>query len=164
MPLSLPTRLTSLLLIAALSACGFRLAGTASLPASLQRIQLETRDLDSRQRNTLLNRLRRAGADVSIEPGAGRTRLSVRLQSPPDQRLITSASSGKTINRLTRRLEYSLETADGQVLASARSLSLENEFTLDDDNLLSAADERQSVVEELEENLYELLIRQLQRI
>lgn len=162
---STPRRLTTLLLLlVALYGCGFRLAGTAPLPESLDRIQLETTNFDNRQQNELLQRLRRAGADVSLEPGSDRTRLRVTLQALPDQRLITSASSGKSVNRLTRRLEYRLQDPDGIMLTEPGSLTLENEYTLDDDNLLSASDEKQSVVEDLEKNLYEQLIRQLQRI
>ena len=153
-----------LLLSAAAYGCGFRLAGTAALPPSLTSIQLETLDFDNRQRDALLRRLQRAGAGVSIEPSADRPRLSVRLVAPRDQRLVNSASSGKTVDRLSRGLEYRLWDADGQLLAGPRKLTAGKDLRLDDDNLLSSSDERRSVIEELESNLYDQLVRQLQRL
>ncbi|HEY5739362.1 MAG TPA: hypothetical protein VIW27_06520 [Gammaproteobacteria bacterium] len=162
---SLARRLALLLLLSAvLQGCGFRLAGTATLPPELARIQLETRDFDNRQRDVLLRRLQRAGAEVSVEPAADRTRLSVRLLAPRDRRLVTSASSGRNVNRVSRVLEYSLWSADGQLRAGPSSLTAGTDVTLDDDSLLSSSDERQSAIEELETNLYDQLIRQLQRL
>jgi len=157
-------RLALLLLAAAICGCGFRLAGTVPLPENLARIQLETRDFDNRQRDALLRRLRQAGADVALEPAADRVRLAVRLLAPRDRRLVTSASSGKTVDRLSRGLEYSLRGSDGQILDGPRQLSVERDLTLDDDNLLSSSDERQSVIEELEATLYDRLVRQLQSL
>lgn len=160
-----PRRLAVVLLLsAAVYGCGFRLAGTAQLPASLVRIYLETRDFDDQQRNALLHRLERAGANVSLDPASGHSRLSVRLLTPPDLRLVTSASSGKTVDRLSRGLEYSLWDADGELLTGPRSLTVEKDFTLDDDNLLSSTDERLSVIAGLEEDLYDGLVRQLQSL
>jgi len=158
-------RLVLLLLAStAVHGCGFRLAGTAPLPANLSRIQLDTQDFDNHQREALLRRLERAGANVVIEPASGHSRLSVRLLAPSDQRLVTSASSGKTVNRVSRGLEYSLWGSDGQLRAGPRSLSAARDLTLDDDNLLSSSDERQSLIEELEANLYDQLVRHLQSL
>jgi len=161
----IPRRLAVLLLLAAAAyGCGFRLAGTGSLPENLARMQLETSDFDNAQRDALLRRLQQAGADVSAEAAADRATLKVRLLSPADRRLVTSASSGKTVDRLSRGLEYSLWGADGQLRDGPRKLILENDLTLDDDNLLSSTDERQSAIEELESRLYDRLVRQLQSL
>ena len=161
----IPRRLAVMLLLsAAVYGCGFRLAGTAQLPPDLARIYLETRDFDGRQRDALLRRLEWSGASVVIEPASGHARLSVRLLALPDQRLITSASSGKTVDRLIRGLEYSLWSTDGQLLDGPRRLSVEKDLTLDDDNLLASSDERQSAIETLEATLYDRLVIQLQSL
>lgn len=153
-----------MLLIAALCGCGFRLAGSTPLPEGLNRIHLVTRDFDRRQQEDLLDRLRRAGADVSLEPAADRVKLSVRLSQLADKRVVTSASSGQTVNRVAIRLDYSLRDSDGNPKVENRTLTQQREVRFDDDNLLSAPEERDIVVEDLEKSLYEQLIRQLQSI
>ena len=153
-----------ILLIAALCGCGFRLAGTAPLPDELNRIYLETSGFDRRQRDELLDRLRRAGADVSLEPAADRIKLDVRLTAMADQRVVTSASSGQNVERVARGLNYSLRDSGGKILAENRKLTQQRDVRFDDDNLLSASQEIDNVVEDLEKSLYEQLIRQLQSI
>lgn len=152
------------LLIAVLGGCGFRLAGTSSLPEDLNRIYLVTSEFDPQQQAELRGRLQRAGADVSLQPAADRVKLSVRLRSVPDQRVVTSAGNGQTVKRVVRQLDYSLRDANGQLLAPERKLTQQTDLRFDDDNLLSSSQERDAVVEELEKSLYEQLIRQLQSI
>lgn len=147
----------------AVSACGFRLAGTASLPPELDRIHLLAGNLDRRQRTELRERLTRAGAEVREQAFAGAASLSVSLEAPPDRRIVAS-SSRKTVNRVTRQLKYSLRDAAGNSLAPATVLTQQGDVTVDDDNLLSSTGEKQTVVEDLERSLFDRLLRQLARI
>ena len=145
------------------SGCGFRLAGTSSLPPELTSIELFAEDLDRRQRAELRQRLQRAGATVSEAPLNGAVRLSVSLEAPPDQRIVAS-SSRKTVMRVTRQLRYSLRTADGELLVTSRTLTQQRDLTVDDDNLLSSGGEKQTVIEDLERSLFDRLLRQLARV
>ena len=145
-----------------LSACGFRLAGTTSLPPELARIQLQADDLDRNQRADLRQRLAQAGAEVREETFTDAVRLDVSLKAPPDRRVVAS-SSRKTVKRVTRQLSYSLRGADGKLLAQ-KTLTQQGDVTVDDDNLLSSGGERETVVEDLERSLFDRLLRQLARI
>ena len=156
--------LPALLLAAVLSSCGFRLAGTSDLPDELSRIQLVTTDMSAGHREALIRRLRRAGAEVDTGSGKVIARLDVRLQAPPERRVATSASSGRTVNRVSRILDYSLHGADGSLLVSPKSLRLERDITLDDDNLLGTSEETAAVARELEYSLFDQLVRQLGRL
>jgi LPS-assembly lipoprotein len=158
------TRGLLILLLAVLAGCGFRLAGTTPLPESVNRIYLVTDDIDRRQQDALLARLRRAGADVSLEPAADRVKLSVKLTTVADQNVVTSAGSGTTVERVTRKLDFSLRGSDGKPLVEARTLSQQSDVRFDDDNLLSSSKEKDLVVEDLEKALYDQLVRQLQSI
>ena len=146
------------------SACGFKLAGTTSLPPQLGQIYLVASDFSERQRKALSQRLRQAGAQVSSQPAAQAVQLDVRLKVLPDSRLVTSASNGKTVERLSRSLDFGLKGADGNPLAPAKTLTQQKDIVLDDDNLLSSAVEKRSVIEELEAALFNQLIFQLKRI
>ena len=157
-------RLLPLMLVLALSACGFRLAGTTSLPRELGNIYLVTNDFSERQRNALRQQLSQTGARITAQPAEGAVQLSVTLKVVPDRRLVSSASTGKSVDRLVRELSFILKDADGNLLAPARTLTQQQDFAIDDDNLLASTQQRNDVIEDLEKALYRQLIRQLERI
>ncbi len=159
------TRLLIVLLLGlALSGCGFRLAGTTSLPPELSRIYLTTSDFSDPQRDALRKQLERAGIEVVRQADAQLLRLSVSLKIIPDRRLVSSASNGRIIDRLARNLRYSLKGADGKLLTPATTLTQQKDIVFDDDNLLSSTVERRNVIENIEQALYNQLIHQLKRI
>ncbi len=151
------------LLAVGVSACGFRLAGTAALPEQLSSIQLLTRDFSAPQRESLQQRLRRAGATLVDDNESGVPRLTVTLVVVPDRDLVTSASTGKTIRRISRGLDFSLASPEGDILVR-KSLRQQRDFTRGEDNLLASDRELAEVVDDLEQALFNLLIQQLKRI
>lgn len=164
MPAGYLGRTLALLLTLSLAACGFRLAGTYDLPPELAQIHLVTEDFSRSQRELLRNRLQNAGAEVRDQAWPGAVRLRVKISVIPDRRVVTGASTGKTVDRLTRRLDYSLTGADGQALAETRSISQQKDFVRNDDTLLSSDLERRDVVRDLEQALFNRLLQQLRRI
>ncbi len=157
-------RVALLALCLALAACGFRLAGTAELADSLELIRLETDNFSERQRKALRARLERAGALLAGEGDADATLLRVSFLNVPARDLVAGGSSGKTIERLTRSLRFSLVGADGEPLIEAKTLTRQRDFTRDEDNLLASNEERANLLVELEKSLFEQLIFQLGRI
>ena len=153
-----------LLITAVLAACGFRLAGTASLPQELSSITLLTVGFDKQQQDSLRLQLTRAGAELKNPDDPGAVKLTVSLKALPDRRVVSSARDGKTVVRLSRSLDFSVRAADGEMLVPARTLVQQNDIVLDDDNLLASSKEKASVLEDLQQDLFEQLIRQLKRI
>lgn len=147
-----------------LAACGFRLAGTASLPQELSSIYLQTSGFDAQQQAALRQQLTRAGAELKNQDDPGAVKLTVSFKVLPDRRLVSSARSGNTVERLTRGLDFSLRAHDGEMLVPTRTLVQQNDIVLDDDNLLASSKEKASVLEDLQQALFEQLIRQLKRI
>lgn len=156
--------LTVLLGSLLLSACGFRLAGTAELPPRFATIYLQTNNFSEIQRKALRATLTAAGAKLVAEPGADAAWLTLTLGVEPDQQLVTSASNGQIVKRVSRSLEYTVKAADGKTIASALSLHRQKDISLDDNNLLASNRERQTVVREIEQVLYDQLVQQLSRI
>jgi LPS-assembly lipoprotein len=161
---SIAVVLTGLALLLSQSSCGYRLAGTAELPPELQSLQLLTSGLSEAQRRSLERSLGAAGAQLVDDTDAEAARLNVSLGAPRDQRLVTSGSSGAIVVRISRSLSFDLKAADGTVIAPAQTLRQQRDVSLDDDNLLSSERERDNAVLELEQALYQQLIRQLTRI
>jgi len=147
-----------------LSACGFRLAGTAELPPQLSSIYLVTSDFSDSQRRALQRSLTNAGATVVSQPDPQSVQLNVSLKVDPDRQQATSASSGAIVKRISRGLTFSVKAADGQIIAAPQTLRQQKDVSLDDDNLLSSDRERETVVRDLEQALFGQLIRQLTQI
>jgi len=161
---SFPRALIGLAFLICLSACGYRLAGTAVLPPQLATMQLETTNFREIQRRELVRSLESAGASLVEQLDAGVTRLSVTLKSAPDQQVATSASSGTVVRRISRGLTYTLYSADGAVISPAQTLSQSVDVNLSNDSLLASTQERDNAIEQLENALYQRLVLQLTRI
>ncbi len=162
-------RIILLALVVALSACGFKLAGRASLPESMRSIILVESEMTSAQRTMLSERLQQVGGrivsttDVSTT-NASAARLHVSFRELPDLRLFSSAESGRTVERITRLLDFNLKAVGGNQLIAPKTLTQQRDITLDDDNLHASSRERQSAIEDLEVALVNQLIQQLRRL
>ena len=147
-----------------LPACGFRLAGTAELPPSLASIFLELDNFDERQRAALSRTLESAGATLAPRADEQAARLRVALKPAPDRQLATSASSGEVVRRVSRALDFSVRDAGGNFIVAPRTLNQQRDIVLDEDNLLASNRERDTVASELEQALYEQMLRQLSNL
>ncbi len=144
-----------------LSACGFRLAGTADLPDQLASIYLSDNGFNQSQLKALQRRLTQAGATLVEQPDSGAVKLSVYLKKMPDRQMATGAGTGANVKRITRQLDFSVKSADGKTIVPLSTLSQEKDVSLDDDNLLSSDREKNTVTQDLEKALFDQLIRQL---
>ncbi len=144
-----------------LSACGFRLAGTADLPDRLASIYLSDNGFNQSQRKALQRRLTRAGATLVEQPDGGAIKLSVYLKKMPDRQMATGAGTGANVKRITRQLDFSVKSAEGKTVVPLSTLSQQKDVSLDDDNLLSSDREKETVTRDLEKALFDQLIRQL---
>jgi len=147
-----------------LFACGFRLAGTAELPEELSTIHLVTRNLNKQQQDEIRGRLTRSGATVVDQATTDAVLLSVSFKVLPDLRLASGGSSGKTVDRVSRSLNFSLKSPDGKVIAPVKTLLQQKNIELDENQLLASNREKKNVIKDLEQALFKQLINQLQRI
>ena len=164
-----PVRLSLIVLLCGLclSACGFRLAGTTEvtgnteLPPQLLSIYLVTSNMNGVQRRALVKSLTRVGAEVVAQADAASAKLDVTLNELPDQQLATGGSGGGIVKRISRSLDFNVKAEDGEVIVAPRNLRQQVDVTLDDNSLLASNREKKSVTRELEQALYDRLIRQL---
>jgi outer membrane lipopolysaccharide assembly protein LptE/RlpB len=153
--------ITFCLLIANLSACGFHLAGSSSLPPQLASIHLIADSLDNRQKATLDQQLKRAGASIKNDQSGGAVGLKVDIKVLPDRNLVNTAGSGKTIIRLFHQLSYSLVAANGDLLVEQKTILRQMDIELDSNNLAGLEYEKQSAAILLDQELIAQLIFQL---
>jgi LPS-assembly lipoprotein len=161
---SIPRAAILILLGISVTACGFRLAGTVELPSQLQSIYLVTSNFSEAQSRALRRSLTAAGATLVEQADSEAARLVVSLNALSDQQLVSSATAGSTVNRLSRSLDFNVQSAEGKVLAAAQTLRQQQNVELDDANLLASNREKENAIIQLEQSLYQQLIRKLTRI
>jgi LPS-assembly lipoprotein len=147
-----------------LSSCGFRLAGTNDLPLELSSIYLVTSDISQPQSRALQRSLKNAGATVVSQLDQQSVQLNVSLKVEPARQLATSARDGAIVRRISRGLTFSVKAADGQIIAETQTLRQHKDVSLNDDSLLASNREQETVTQELEQSLFDQLVRQLTRI
>ena len=158
---SLRIALVVLLVSLSLSACGYRLAGTADLPPELSSIYLVTNNISESQSRALQRSLENGGATVVSQLDQQSVQLNVSLKVEPTRQLATSARDGAIVRRVTRGLTFTVKAADGQTIAATQTLSQQKDVSLNDDNLAASNREQETVTLELEQSLFDQLIRQL---
>lgn len=152
------------LLGTSLTACGFRLAGSGSLPQSLSSIRLQTVNFNDQQRGALVKSLKRAGARVGGDSNDTAALLNISIKVIPERTLASSANSGGTLVQIARELSYSLKSASGDVLMKRQVLLRRKDIQLDSDRLLSSVAEQESAAQNLEQALFDQLIQQLKSL
>ena len=149
-------------LLASLTACGFHLRGSISLPLPLISMQLIAEDLDTRQKTELERQLIRADASLEDNQAENAVRLRVSIRVLPERRLADAAGSGsKVIIRLLRELSYSLSTAMGELLIDQKTILRHHDIDLNSNELAGFEYEKQRSGLLLDRVLFEQLIFQL---
>ena len=153
--------LSLLVVLALLAGCGFRLAGTAELPASLSIINLTTSGFNTEQRQQLERRLQQAGARIGTETSA--PTLSVTLAQLGDNLLFETGDNQQT-RRLVQQLTYRIRAADNSLLQAESRLRQESDLEIDLLNIVANDRERSELQQQMLDQLVSRMIYQLQRM
>ena len=148
-------------LLASLTACGFHLRGSTSLPPPLISMQLLAEDLDSRQKTELERQLIRAGAILKDVQVGVAVHLTVAIKVLPDRSVVNAAGQGKTIIRIFRQLSYSVSAATGEQLMDQTTIMRQLDISFDSNELAAMEYEKQSAGILLDRELIGELILQL---
>ena len=159
--MSLPRSIVITLLVASLTACGFHLRGSTSLPPTLISMQLLAEDLDSRQKTELERQLIKAGASLKDAQAGVAVHLTVAIKGLPDRSVVNAAGQGKSIIRISRQLSYSLSAAAGELLVDQTTILRQLDISFDGNELAAIEYEKQSAGVMLDRELIGELILQL---
>lgn len=159
--MSLPRSIVIILLVASLTACGFHLRGSTSLPPPLISMQLVAEDLDRRQNTELERQLIQAGASLKDVQAGVAVHLTVAIKSLPDRSVVNASGQGKSIIRIYRQLSYSLSATTGDLLVDRTTILRQVDISFDSNELAAIEYEKQSAWVILDRDLIGDLIRQL---
>lgn len=139
--------------ISAIAACGFHLRGSSEVAAQYNPIYIEPADLQRSQIELIRNALLKSSAVLSDEPKANRLRVKFSKEKP--RRVASSNLTDIDLVRLTLRMDFSLQSADGSMLIEPQQLVHNAELELDSANVLS----HDSLIKERFDALQRSLVR-----
>jgi LPS-assembly lipoprotein len=149
----------ALLLAASLTACGFQLRGSYSLP-------WDTLYLGLAENNEMYAQIKR-GIEASTQ-----TRIITDPKQAQASLVILGDASGKNILslsgtglvrefQLTRSFVYRIQDAKGKELVPPNHIILQREMTFDDAHLFAKEAEEAMIVREMQHDLVQQLLRRL---
>lgn len=151
------------LLSAILAGCGFRLVGSRSLPAALQRTCIidasNSPSLDTTLNDALRLRLNRRGAKVGCAQASGYIEL---LESQEQRQTLSVGSDGKAIEfQITNSISFRLLDADKQPRTPAQTIRQSRDYSFNASQVLAKEAEERRLREYLQNELAELMLIRL---
>lgn len=153
--------LLSCALLLSLSACGFKLVGSGSWPAELDRVfvdmSLGYRVAEPPIQTALRSKLLRRGAKIVAKPADGDTQI--RLSDLTERReTLSIGSDGKALEyRLVIGVRYEL-LRNGVALLPPNTLSVSRDYSFTLDQILQKELEEEQLREYIQNELAELLL------
>jgi LPS-assembly lipoprotein len=153
-----------LLLVAALTACGFQLRGELVLPAELSHIRIEAADPNDGLVDDLSAALRRSGASVADADVAATGAARLRIPSASmGQRPLSVGASGRVLEfALVYRVEIELIDANGVVRLPSQVVELQRVYSFDSADALGSPGEEEIVRDELTRDMVGALLRRIE--
>ena len=149
----------SVLLLTALTACGFHLQGSEPLPAAFHRTRVVAADRYTEFHRALVESLEAAGATV-LE-GSGTGAVVEVLEDQPTQRVLSvSASNTPTEYEVYYAIRYRVLLDDREVIAPSR-LELSRDYSFDNSAILAKEQEQATIRLALARELSGLVMRRL---
>lgn len=152
-----------LILVSALSACGFALREEVDLPQALQRVRIDTPDRYSPLARELEAALERAGASV-VADAAGVAVVRIPVDAMATEPL--SVSDAARVQEFLVRYRVELEVVDaaGTVLVPLAPIELTRDYSYDETQALGAAAEEELLRKELRREMVQQVLRRIERL
>ncbi len=157
-------RFALLLLVLALTACGFQLRGEARLPPDMAQTWLDVPDRNSSFARELALRLRADGIEVLDEPAEHSAVLRIHGERLRSQPLTISGQARVREFLLAFDLDFELLDADGEPLIARETLRLTREYSFDEQSILAASREEEFLRAELRQAMASRLMRRLEAV
>jgi len=152
--------IAAVLLVAALSGCGFHLQGRQPMPESFAYTFIDTQDEQTDFVQDLRKALIASGAKVIRTQGSSGATVSVHDDELTEKILSVSARNIPTEYELTYRVKFSV-TANGKTLIDNEEISATRDLSFEESQLLAKEREQEILREALARDLVALVMRRL---
>lgn len=146
--------------VSLLSACGWRLQGTARLPEVMSVTYIESEDRYTDFNRMLRESLQASGARVTSDKSQATAIVRVRKDTTGQRVLSVSARNTPQEYEVFYSVEYSVESPTGELIAPQR-LELTRDYSYDERAVLAKQREQGVLREALARDLAGLVIRRL---
>ncbi len=146
--------------LAALSACGFRLAGSDPLPGILARPYLSVKDPYTDFAREFEHQLKGAGALVQDMRARSTATIGVTKDLVEQRTLSVSARNIPTEYELTYTVTFSVQGPDKELLAP-QTISLSQDYSFEEDELLAKEHEADILRRQMARDLVAIAMRRL---
>ena len=153
-------KLLTLLSLCALSACGFRLAGSDPLPAVMARPHLSLKDPYTDFSREFEHRLQGAGAALQSEAAGATATIDVTKDLVERRTLAVSAQNIPTEYEITYTVTFNVRGADKELLAP-QTISLSRDFSFDETLQLAKENEADILRQQMARDLVSIAMRRL---
>ena len=151
-----PFKLSAILLLLTLSACGWQLRGTGG-EATIDRLHVKANDANSPFVRVLERYLR--GSGIELVDSAADAEYSLNIVKEKSKRRTATVSASARISErlLEEQVEYFVTRSDGSMAIERSTASVERIYEYNEDNVLATEDEAQL----LKREMYNDLARQI---
>ena len=154
-------KLALVLIVLALSACGFQLRQDITLPATLATMRVEVADPYSPLQRNLEVAMRRAGA-VLTEKAEGAAVLRV-FANPLSRLPLSVGDTGRVQEYLLKyEVDFELVDAAGIAVLPRQKVVLERDYTFDTLQAIGTPGEEEVVRAELERDMVQAILRRVE--
>jgi LPS-assembly lipoprotein len=152
--------LAIVVMLLALSACGFQLRGAANLP-------FETLYVAAAPTSTFATQLRRAvtsGSQTKVVNNPKEAQATLHLLGEAREKTILSLSAGGRVRefQLVYRVSYRVADKDNKELRAPTQIRLHRDFSFNDQDTLSKESEEALLYRDMQTDAVNQLLRQLQ--
>jgi LPS-assembly lipoprotein len=154
------SRLFVIVGICALSACGFRLAGSDPLPAVMARPYLSLKDPYTDFSREFEHQLKASGAAPQLAREAATATVEVTKDLVEQRTLAVSAKNIPTEYELTYTVTFSVRSPDKELLAP-QTISLSKDFSFDETLQLAKEHEADILRQQMARDLVSIAMRRL---
>ncbi len=149
-----------LLILCALTACGFRLAGSETLPAVMARPYLSLKDPYTDFSRELEHQLKSSGATLQLTPAGATATVEVTKDLVQQRTLAVSAKNIPTEYELTYTITFSVQGVDRELLAP-QTVSLSKDFSYNETLQLAKEHEADILRQQMARDLVSIALRRL---
>jgi LPS-assembly lipoprotein len=146
--------------VEALSGCGFRLAGSDSLPGILARPYLSVKDPYTDFAREFEHQLKAAGALVQDVRARSTATIGVTRDAVEQRTLSVSARNIPTEYELTYTVTFGVQGPDKELLAP-QTISLSQDYSFEEDELLAKEHEADILRRQMARDLVAIAMRRL---
>ncbi len=154
-------RSLSIAALAALGACGFHLRGDIRLSPSLTRVHVTSSDPGGALKANIEDILRRSGATIEVNVGAGVAEIAMTGVSSTTQ--VGSVGTNARVNEFIMIYHVDLEITDGtgKVVVPKQPIEQNRRFTFDQTQAVGTGAEQDQIQREMVREMTQAIVRKI---